>query len=96
MGFNPSASRARQSAPVEQDQSWKAVGFLNLSLPTGNGKTRKLAGIALKVGDKNEADLAAWLSDEKTREERIKKLVSALIVDYRSAEPAEGSGFKLD
>lgn len=73
----------------------KAIGFLNLYLPTEGGGKRKIGntGIPLREANVNERKLAEWLAVDP--EARIKLLLKQLIVEYNSAEPAEGGGFVL-
>lgn len=88
MAFQSNTARA----PKEQNDSWKAQGFLNLYLPSKNGDRRKLGAIPLKDAKPAEQSLRAWLeADEKN----IQTLINKLEVEYQPATPAEGSGFDL-
>lgn len=90
MAFDTGAQRS----PTQQNDKWKADRFLNLSLPSKkkDGSTRKLGAISLKLSNSNEKELIEWLDADPTR---VKHILSQLIIDYRSATPAEGSGFDL-
>ena len=73
----------------------KAIGFLNFYLPTEGGGKRKIGntGIPLRETNANERALAEWLAVDP--EVRAALLKDKLIVEYNSAEPAEGGGFML-
>lgn len=73
----------------------KAVGYINFYLPTEGGGKRKIgnSGIPLREANANECALAAWLAVDP--EARVALLKGKLIVEYNSAEPAEGSAFDL-
>lgn len=92
MAFNSNAARSNDRSNNTNNDQWKAQGFLNFYLPSENGGRAKLGAIALKDGTKNSAALLAWLEAD---EDNAAKLLSSLIVEFRSAEPAAGSGFKL-
>lgn len=83
-------SNAQQSA---SNDSWKAQGFLNFSLPTGDGKFRKLGSIALKDAKPAEKALMEWLQKDPAN---IAKLMAKVRVDFQSATPADTAGFSLD
>lgn len=89
---NASASRNNNAGANSQNDSWKAQGFLNLYLPSKNGKRSKLGAIALHDSRTSEAEMRAWLEEDPTRVEQI---LAKLIIEYRSSEPTEGSGFDL-
>jgi hypothetical protein len=90
MAFNTNAG-ATTTAAVKDD-SWKAQGFLNLYLPTKDGKQRKLGAIPLRASNVNEAPLLAWLNEDP---ERVQIILDKLIMSYQSATPAEGTGFDI-
>lgn len=73
----------------------KATAFLNFYLPTEGGGRRKIgvSGIPLRESNANEKSLAEWIAVDP--EARCAILLSKLIVEYNSAEPAEGGGFDL-
>lgn len=80
-------------AATTQNTAWKASGFLNFFLPTQGGKPRKLGAIALKDSNVNEKRLLDWLNENPT--ENAAKLLAAITVEYRSAEPTESAGFVI-
>ena len=98
MAFNaakPSINAApRGSAQAgAQSDAWKAQGFINFYLPSATpGKRRKLGTIPLHDRKSSEAQLREWLEENP---DRVKKILGQLELEYRSAEPAEGSGFNL-
>ena len=73
----------------------KATAYLNFYMPTENGGKRKLGniGIVLRENNEDEKKLADWLAVDP--EARAKLLMSKLIIEFNSAERAEGSGFVL-
>jgi hypothetical protein len=89
MAFNTNAA----AAPVANNDSWKAQGFLNLYLPSKNGERRKLGAIPLKESKPNEKALLEWLNEDPSR---VLKIMEKLVIEYQSAVPAEGNGFDLD
>ena len=93
MGFqsNASASRNNNSDRSNNDQ-WKAQGFLNLYLPSKDGGRRKLGAIPLKEANANEKAMLDWLNEDPSR---VGIILSKLEIDYRTAEPKEGSAFDL-
>ena len=74
------------------NDSWKAQGFLNIYLPTQDGKKRKLGSIPLKESKQSEKELLNWLNEDATR---VKHIISLMIIEYQAAEQAAGSGFAL-
>lgn len=90
MAFMPNNQSANSSAAT--NESWKAQGFINLYLPTANGR-KKLGAIPLKDSKQNERALLEWLNAD---EANINKLAEKLIVEYQSAAVTEGNAFLLD
>lgn len=89
MAFN------RQAQQQQNNQAeWKAQGFINLYLPTKDGSRVKLGAIPLKDSRNNEKTLLEWLN--KDPEANAAKLLAKLEIEFRSAEPKEGSGLALD
>ena len=89
MAFQSSAAVATSTS----NDSWKAQGFINLYLPSKDGKKRKLGAIALKESKTNEKALLDWLNENP---EHVAKLASKLIVEYQSAVVQEAHAFALD
>lgn len=87
-------SNAAAPAPTNNANSnWeKAAGFVNLYLPSKDGKRRKLGAIPLKLSRVNEKALVEWLESD---EENVGKLASKLIVEYQSAAVSEAHSFDL-
>ena len=77
----------------QQDESWKAQGFINLYLPRKNGERAKLGTIPLRDSRDNEAALRAWLEAD---EANITKLMEKLTIEYRPAQGDESTGLDLD
>ena len=95
MAFN-NQSAARNFNPNRggdtQNDNWKADGFLNLYLPNKEGKRTKLGAIPLKSQKPNEKLMLDWLKEDPSR---AAKILDALIIEFRSSEPSEGSAFAL-
>lgn len=94
MAFNQNAQRSNNNSNNGggYQQSWKAQGFINIYLPSKDGKRRKLAGIPLKDDKVNEKTLRAWLEESP---DNVDTLLSKMIVEYQPAAQAEGTGFDL-
>ena len=91
MAFQLNASAPNTSA--SNNSNWeKASGFINLYLPSKDGKRRKLGAIPLKLSKVNEKALIEWLESD---EENVGKLASKLIVEYQSAAVSEAHAFDL-
>lgn len=88
MAFKPTQA----AVAVVQDDSWKAQGFINISLPTKDGKTRKLGAIPLRDSNVNEKALREFL---ESNPDGVEALLGKLVIDYQNATPAEGNGFDL-
>jgi hypothetical protein len=93
MAFNKNTGNNVNNNDAQgKDDSWKAQGFLNLYLPSKDGKERKLGAIPLRMSNANEAPLIKWLEEDP---ERVQVILNKLIMSYQSATPAEGTGFDL-
>ena len=89
MAFKPTAV----PASTDEDVSWKAQGFINISLPSKDGKSnRKLGAIPLRDSNVNEKTLREFLEADPAN---LDKVLSKFVLDYQNATPAEGSGFDL-
>lgn len=77
----------------QQNESWKAQGFLNLFLPARNGSRRKLGTIPLKEARPSEASLLEWLNEDPSR---VSTILAKLEIDYQPAAGREDAGFDLD
>jgi hypothetical protein len=94
MGFqsNQSTLRSNNNSNQQNNEQWKAQGFLNLYLPTKDGGRRKLGAIPLKEAVSTEKAMLDWLKEDPTRVEAI---LNKLEIEFRTAEPKEGSAFDL-
>ena len=92
MAFNTNAAAAPASSNNANTNWEKAAGFINLYLPTKDGKRRKLGSIPLKLSKANEKTLLEWLEAD---EENVGKLASKMIVEYQSAQVSEAHSFDL-
>ena len=89
MSFNTNTQRNDQA----QNESWKAQGFLNLYLPSKDGKRKKLGAIPLKESKHSEKALLAWLNEDPSR---VSQILSKLEMEFQSATPGDASGFDLN
>lgn len=85
--FNQSNAQRNDNT---QNDSWKAQGFLNLYLPSKDGKRKKLGAIPLKESKASEKALLAWLNEDPSR---VANILAKLEIEYQSA--TEGNGFDL-
>lgn len=92
MGFQSSNAQRSNNANGQND-SWKAQGFLNLYLPSRDGKRTKLGAIALKTSNDRQRQLLEAL--DKDPDAVIAAMKGKLEIEFRSAEASEGSGFDL-
>lgn len=94
MAFNTKSNTPANTntAGAGNNDSWKAQGFINLYLPTKDGKRRKLGAIPLRESSTTEAPLLAWLNADPSR---VKSIMAQLVMEFQSAEPAEGTAFAL-
>ena len=92
MAFSQS-NAAHNNQTSDNNESWKAQGFLNLYLPGKDGSKRKLGAIPLKEAKPAEKALLTWLNEDPSR---VATLLSKLEIVYQSATPADTAGFALD
>ena len=93
MAFNTNTAAAPSASSNNNTQSWeKAAGFVNLYLPSKDGKKRKLGAIPLKVSKAQEKALLEWLEED---EANVGKLSQKMIVEYQSAQANEAHAFDL-
>lgn len=97
MAFNSNASITSNTASSSNNNdSWKAQGFLNFYLPSKQGGRKKLGAIPLKASRHNEKQLLAALNESPERMEQVLKLIiNALEIEYQSATPADDAGFAI-
>lgn len=93
MAFNRQSTTRFAPQQQQQDESWKAQGFINLYLPRKNGERAKLGAIPLRDSRDNEAALRAWLEADAGN---IDKLLSKLVMEYRPATNGNGPDLDLD
>ena len=90
MAFN--TNTASNAAP--SNDNWKAQGFLNLYLPSKDGKggRRKLGAIPLKDAKPAEKQLMAWLNEDPSR---VSVIMSKLVIEYQAADGGNTAGFDI-
>lgn len=92
MAFRTNTAAAQTND--NNQESWKAAGFVNLYLPsTDGGKRKKLGAIPLRANKPSEAALLEWLKKDPAN---VEKLLSKLELDFQSVEASAAIGFALD
>jgi len=61
----------------------KAAGFINIMLPSKDGKRRKIGSIPLRTSKANEKQLLEFLEADPAN---IETMISKLIIEYQSAQ----------
>lgn len=88
MAFNTNAA-----PQAVANQAWeKAGGFINIYLPSKDGKRRKLGAIPLKASKATEKQLMDFLEED---EGNVQKMIAKLIVEYQSAAVTEAHSLDL-
>lgn len=90
MAFNTNTA----AASSQSNDNWKAQGFLNLYLPSKDGKggRRKLGAIPLKDAKPAEKQLMAWLNEDPSR---VSVIMAKLVIEYQAADGGSSSGFDI-
>ena len=92
MAFNRSNAAAVSAPAIAVPGNWeRAKGFLNIYLPSKDGKRRKVGAIALRESKLVENQILGFLEAD---EGNLEKLVGKLIFEYQSTAANEGT--KLD
>lgn len=90
MAFNTNPAAAPQAVA---NSNWeKAAGFINIYLPSKDGKRRKVGAIPLRASKANEKQMLDFLDED---EGNIAKLSAKLIVEYQSAAITEAHSLDL-
>lgn len=92
MAFNTNPAAAAANTSGATNDNWKAQGFINLYLPSKDGKRRKLGAIPLRDSKNNEKSLREWLEADPAN---MAKVMAKLIMEYQSATPQDTSSFDL-
>jgi len=90
MAFNPDKSTGKNNAAANENDNWKAAGFLNFYLPAKDGSRVKLGAIPLKDNKPREKALIEAL---KADPEMIQKVMEHLEVEFNVSEQSEGKAF---
>ena len=91
MAFN--LSNTAPAASIAVPSNWeKAKGFLNIYLPSKEGKKRKVGSIALRTSKALENQILEFLEAD---EANLAKFQGKVIIEYQSAAVNEGSMFDL-
>lgn len=92
MGFNTNDSNNSGSNTSNAATKKKALGYINIYLPTRNGEQRKVGAIALFNDDPRHVELNKFLEES---EDNQQKFSDKIIIGYNSTTPAAGSEFDL-
>lgn len=79
MAFNNN-NAARATAPRNNDESWKAEGFLNIYIPRKNGTRMKLVGAPLRMNNPSQKALYDYLMANP--DVAIQTLMAKMIVEF--------------
>lgn len=82
----------QNQAQANADESWKSDAFVNISLPTADGGTRKIGSIGLKLRKAAEKELIEYLQADPSR---VADLFSQASFDFQLADGSTSSGFAL-
>lgn len=87
-------SNAPSNNGSNNEARWKSDAFLNLYLPSSDGKGRKkLGAIGLKAGKAAEKKLIEWLKADPTR---VQAILGKLQLEFQVAQGDDAPGFALD
>lgn len=96
MAFQPADNSAPTSRPASGKQRGdfeKAIGFLNLYVPTKGGGRRKVGAIPFNASNAVQKQLHDMLVADP---EAIKKVISALVVEYQASVDEQAPENQLD
>lgn len=95
--FNPNASASAPAATATNARSnfEPAIGFVNLYLPSRDGRRVKLGAVPLKASNEREKALFDALNNKEASEDVIKALLSKLVIDFQPVTTGEGNLFDL-
>lgn len=86
------ATKKTATVASSSNDSWKAIGFINMYLPTVSGKEKKLGAIPLRASRSAEKELSDWLN---AKAENVGVMASQLIVEFNDAEASNADQFDL-
>jgi hypothetical protein len=72
-----------------------AIGFVNLYLPSRDGRRVKLGAVPLKASNEREKALFDALSNKENSEAVIAAVLSKLVMDFQPVTTGEGNLFDL-
>ena len=78
----------------QQEEKWKADGFLNLYLPGADGQSKKLGAIALHKRKKGDQQILQALEGQNA-EKVLKFILENLSAQYQPADGSGAAGFAL-
>lgn len=84
----------QQQAPAQQQENWKADGFLNLYLPGADGQPKKLGAIALHKRRKGDAQVIEALEGQNAQAV-LEYILQNLSANYQPADGSGAAGFAL-
>ncbi len=91
---NPNAPANNTAA---QKEKWMKDGFLNFSLPDGQGGLAKLGSIGVEFKNPRHRKLIEWLTADNNAhfDERSKLMLAQIVCEFRSAEKDENASYGL-
>jgi hypothetical protein len=84
-------NRSAKKKAVDQDQDWKAQGFINITIPGKNGPV-KLGSIALKDSKPLDAMIIETL---KKSPEKITELINKMQFSFNAVNEVDASDFEI-
>ena len=95
--LNPQAPRGFNPNEQSGNESWRARGFINFTLPKPNGRQAKLGAIKLELNRADHVQLCEHLEGFEEGEQRdaeLHRILGMATIRYNSAERDE-TGFDL-
>ena len=80
------------TAPVQNNRA-PATAFINIAVPVGNGRTKKIGYIALDSSDPDQVKIAERL---EANPELLAKFMANLVVDFRMNIKTEAAAGDID
>lgn len=84
----------RGSSSNQQDDSWRAQGFLNASITLADGTTEKIDALKLFSSKGTQAKILAWL--EKNPEKVGEFMAKKIVWTFNPATPKARSDVNFD
>lgn len=79
----------------ENNEAWKAHGFINLYVKNKGGTRSKLGVIVLKEANVREHELSKWLAGDDENKTNLALLANRIQFEYNPADTGDASHFDL-